>query len=300
VDLTEELTVARNIQARRKLSDLFARGVEVRFGSKDGEPYGKVGPFEEPPTPDEVAMWVTPPSPLQRDMSMRDAQAARARALLRTLKDQESEEHLTAMAFLADMDFPTLIDYTLMADTESRRNEAVRDVLEREEWKDFTSYQDAMRKLDEDKTPEDDPEYVALMDLDRKYGEQVSAREMELTSAARDVMQMLGRDRVERKALEMRKEILGSQAFLHEYELQMTYYSVRDIKDHNQLFFDSAREWAEQDDQIRDTVSTALRGFIQEASEAKNSPGAVSGSESSELPSKPEISEASIPATANA
>lgn len=292
--------MARNIQARRKLSDLFARGVEVRFGKKDGTTYGNVGPFEEPPLADEIALWVAPPSPLQREMAMRDAQAARAKALLRTMRDQESEEYLTAMAFLAEMDFPTLVDYTLIAESESRRNEAVRDVLERDEWKDFSSYQDAMRKLDENETPEDDPEYVALMELDRKYGDQVSAREIELTSAARDVLEMLGRDRVEQKALETRKEILGSQAFLHEYELQMTYYAVRDIKDHNQLFFDSAKDWAEQDDQIRAVVNGALSGFIQEAGEAKNSPGAASGSESSEPPSKQETSEASTPATANA
>lgn len=289
--------MARNIQARRKLSDLFARGIEVRFGSKDGATYGHVGPFEEPQLPDEVALWVTPPSPLQRDMAMRDAQAARAKALLRTLRDQESEEYLTGMAFLADMDFPTLVDYTLMAETESRRNEAIRDVLERDEWKDFASYQDAMRKLEEDDTPDDDPELVALMELDRKYGEQISARETELTSAARDVLQMLGRDRVERKALEMRKEILGSQAFLYEYELQMTYFAVRDIKDHSLLFFDTTKEWAEQDEQIRATVNGALQGFIQEAAEAKNSPGVASGSESSEPPSKQETSEASTPAT---
>jgi hypothetical protein len=80
----------------------------------------------------------------------------------------------------------------------------------------------------------------------------------------------------------------------------MTYYSVRDIKDHSQLFFESAKEWAEQDDQIRSTVNGALQGFIQEAAEAKNSQGVVSGSESSEPPSKQETSEASTPQAATA
>jgi hypothetical protein len=298
-----ELAVAsRNITARRKLSDLYAKGVEVRFGPEGG----RVGPFADddgkpiPVADDEVAVWVQPPSPLEREMSMRDAQAARARALLRAKRDSESEEHLTALVFLAEMDFPTLVDYVLITDQESRRNEAVRDVLGRDEWKDITAYQDALRRFEEDETPEDDPEHAAMLELDVKYGDQVSERQTELTDAARQVLEMLGRERVEQQALEKRSEIVGSQAFMHEYELQMTFYAVRDVRDHSQLFFESVKEWADQDDEIRSTVNIALTQFIGEAGEAKNSPGAASGSEQSEPPSKQETSEASIPEAANA
>jgi hypothetical protein len=294
--------VARNIAARRKLSELYVRGVEVRFDS-DG---GHIGPFEDddgnpiPVRDDQVAIWVQPPSPLQREMAMRDAQAQRARSLLRTMRDSESEEYLTGMVFVAEMDDPTLVDYILLHETEQRRQEAVRDVLRLDEWKDFASYQEAMRKFDEDGADEDDPEYAELLRLDLKYGEQVSKRESELTDSARDVLMMLGRERQERKALDLRKEVVGSQAFMHEYELQMTYYGVRDVKDHNQLFFDTVKEWAEQDEEIRATVGEALMRFIGEAGEAKNLPRVADGSEPSEPPSKPETSAASTPEAANA
>lgn len=294
--------MARNIAARRKLSELYVRGVEVRFDA-DG---GHVGPFEDdegkriPLGEDQVAVWVQPPSPVQRDMALRDAQAERARALLRTMRDSESEEYLTAQVFVAEMDDATLVDYILLHESEQRRQEAARDVLGRDEWKDFASYQDAMRKFDEDGADEDDPEYAELLRLDAKYGSQVSQRESELMDSARDVLAMLGRERMERQAMDLRKEIIGSQAFMHEYELQMTYYAVRDIKDHNELFFTNTKEWSEQEEEIRATVSEALTRFIGEAEEAKNLRRVAAGSEPSEPPSKPETSEASIPEVANA
>lgn len=294
--------MARNIAARRKLSELYVRGVEVRFDA-DG---GHIGPFEDddgkpvPLSEDQVAVWVQPPSPLQRDMALRDAQAERARSLLRTMRDSESEEYLTGMVFVADMDDATLIDYILLHENEQRRQEAVRDVLEQDEWKDFSAYQDAMRKFDEAGADETDPEYAELLKLDAKYGQQVAKREVELMDAARDVLAMLGRERQEKQALDLRKEVVGSQAFMHEYELQMTYYAVRDPKDHNELFFASAKEWAEQNEQIRNTVSEALVRFIGEVGEAKNSPRVAPGSEPSEPPSKPETSAVSTPEAANA
>jgi hypothetical protein len=288
--------VARNLQARRKLSELYKKGVEVRFGP-DG---GRIGPFEEPAAEDEVALYVAPPSPLQREQALRDAQAKRARALIATKREEESEEHLTSKAFLAEMSLPTLIDYVLIADQEERRAEAIRDVLARDEWKDISALQDALRQFDEDETDEDDPEYKAILERDEEYGRQVNERDLSLIEAARDALKLLSRDELERRALEKRSELVGSQAFMNEYERQMTYYSVREVGNDSLLFFESARDWADQDDLIQTTIKEALSMFINEGTEAKNSQGAVSGSDSSALPSEPVISEVSIPETANA
>src|SRR5205807_1752027 len=134
---------------------------------------------------DEEAMFVRPASPLQRNQAMSDAQAARARALIRTKREQDSEEHLTSMAFIVEMSLATLIDYVLMTTQEDRRNEAIRDVLADDEWKDMTALQDAMRQFEEDETPEDDPEFAALLDKDKRYGEQVNERFVQITDAER-------------------------------------------------------------------------------------------------------------------
>ncbi len=296
-----------NIKARRKLSDLYKKGVEVRFGPNDtGEVEGRVAPggqgaFKDDdgkPLPlgeDDVAMWIQPPSPLQREMALRDAQAARARALIRAKRDENSEEHLSVLAFLADMTDETLIEYVMVSTQDDRSNEATREVLALDEWQDITAYQDAMRQFDEMDPAERDenPEYIALMEKDEKFGEQVRQRTNELADAERDVLTMRGRAETEKRALEKRAELVGSQAFMREYEQQMLFYAVRDADDTGVLFFESARELAEQDDAIREVIQEALVPFITDGSEAKNSPGVASGSESSEPPKKPETSEAS-------
>lgn len=294
-----------NIKARRKLSDLYQRGVEVRFGP-DG---GKIGPFKDsetgkevPVSEDEVAMWVQPPSPLQREMALRDSQGARARSLVRAKREEDSEEYLTAMAFLADMSDETLIDYVLLSDADERRSDATREVLGEKEWENITELQEAMRQFDEmdPKELEDNPEYDALMELDRKFGQQVAEREREILDAAREVLQMQGRAAAERKALAKRAEMIGSQVFMAEYERQMLFYSVRDADDHGVLFFESAKELAGQDEEILNTLRRASSMFISDAGEAKNSQGAASGSDSSEPPKGQETSEASTRETVSA
>jgi hypothetical protein len=306
-----------NIKARRKLSDLYRRGVELRFGpGEDGLPtyvlpekgegylVDEEGQRVPLPSEDWVQAWVQPPSPLHREMAMRDAQAARAKSLIRAKREKDSEEHLTIMAFLADMDDETLIDYLLVNSARERREAAMREVLAEDEWKDFPSYQDAIRQYEEDPRPQEeidaDPDYIALLELDTKFGDQVADRERQLLDAERDTLKMRPRENLERKALDSRAEIVGTQAFMYEYELQMTYYSVRDFDNNGVMFFESARELAEQDDDVRNALREAMSPFITDAAEAKNSLGAVSGSESSEPPSEPEITEASIPETASA
>lgn len=294
-----------NIKARRKLSDLFKRGTEVRFGvdPETGKPVGKVGPFlnsrgDRLSCPDdEVAMFIRPPDPLQREQALREGQAKRARALVKAKRDEDSEEYLTIMAFLADMSDESLIEYVLTSELGERQSEAEREVLALDEWKDMPEYQDAMRQfLEMDPAElEENEEWLGLVALDKKYSDQVNARERELQDAQRDVLRMLDRTQVERKALEKRSEMVGSQAFMNEYERQMMYFAVRDAEQTDVLFFESAAECAAQPDEVRDTIQDALLPFIADGAEAKNSAGAAPGSDLSVPPSEPATSDSSTP-----
>lgn len=287
--------MATNIKPRRKLGDLYKRGVEVRFDPEEG---GEVGPFDSPPaTEDIICVWVGPPSPLQRDMAMREASAARARAIIAVKRDENSEEHLVSKNFVIDMGENTLVDYILLGSQEERRVEAMRDVLSDEEWKDFATLQDAMRQLEEGEINEDDPEYIAVMEKDREYGRQVSERFTSLTGSAREVLMRQSRADLERKAMEKRAELIGSERFMHAFELWMTYYAVRDFDNHSLLYYEAPRQFQESEDIIQDTIKEALKTFIQDPSEAKNWQRAASGSTSSVQPNDPEISEVSIPET---
>lgn len=310
--------MARNIKARRLLSDLYKEGTEIRFGGR----YGKLGQVagsdgfvdengRKVPLNDdaEVAMFVRPPDPVQRDMVLRKANAQRAKALIRTKREEESEEFLTAMAFLVDMSDETLVDYVLIGGAPSRRGEAERETLADDEWKDMTAYQDAMNEYAM-KSPEelealaDDPDFTALMELDKKFGEQVARRENQLEDAEREVTWMIaksqGRKALEKKALERRADLIGNQAYLHEYERQMRYFSVRDPENIGQLFFDDPDDLAAQPEEVQDLIMEALLPFITEEGEAKNSQGADSGSATSGPPSEPETSDSSTPVEQNA
>lgn len=269
-----------NIKARRALTDLYKRGVEVRFGvnPETGQPEGKIGPFKDddgneiPASPEQVCMFVRTPNSLQREQALRDGNAKRARALINAKRHVDSEEHLTTMAFLADMDDETLFDYVVIGNAVERRQEAVREVLGQDEWKDMTDLQDAMRQFEEMSEEERaaDEEWASLLERDREFGDQVAEREKDLMESERESLRILGRDRAEKQALERRSELVGTQAFMTEYERQMLFYSVRTVEDDGVLFFESARQLAEQEDEVRELLAEALMPYISDGSDAKN------------------------------
>lgn len=296
-----------NIKARRALSDLFKQGTEIRFGpGPDGKPLGEIGPFLResgerlPPSDDQVVMWITPADPVQREQALREANARRAASIVRAKTDKESEEHLTAMAFLVDMSDETLVDYVIIGDSNMRMAQAEREVLSDEEWKDMASYQDAMRQFQEMDASEleGNPEWEALLELDEKYGAQVRERADELAETQREILRaQCSRDRasVEKLALNKRAELAASSVFMTEYDRWMTFFAVREFDDNTKLFFESPTEYLRQPAEVKELIATALITYISDAGEAKNSPGAADGSDSSVPPRRPATSVASTP-----
>lgn len=282
----------RNIAARRKLADLYVKGTLIRF---DAEGVTRVEDDADPPTEDQVDLWVQPPSPLQREMAMREAQAYRARALLNAKRNPESDENLSAQAFLIDMSDETLIDYVLIGEQEDRQREAMRDVLAKDEWDDFTAFQDSMRQFEESGAAEDDPEWVGLIERDNQFGDQVNDRFVELTTAAREALAMVPREKIEKRAIDRRIDLIGSQAFMKAYERWMLYYSARDPKDHRELFFESVDEISDMPEFVYTELAALLAEFISDGGQAKNSLRAAPSSDSSVPPAEPETSVPSTP-----
>jgi len=303
-----------NIQKRRRLSELYVRGAEARFNESGAASFdpkktvedeeGNTHPapivsdddFER--TDDDVVIWVQPPSPLQREQALREAQAARSRALLNARRDDDSADAANTKAFVASMERETLIDYVLSSEEQERRERAQRDVLGRDEWEDFSSLQDAMRQWDEAGNPRTE-EWQPLIDKDIEFGRQVSDAAKYLRDSDREALTLMSRDELERKAFDKRIELLGSQAFISEYERQMIFFAARDDEDHSALFFEDIDDLMSQEDIVQSTISDTLSSFIEDPGEAKNSQRAASGSEESELPDEQETSEASTPETPN-
>lgn len=278
-----------SIQKRKRLQALFERGGYVRFNDT-----GVVDKDAEE-GPDDIKVWVGPPSPLQREMAIREAQAARSRAMLEARGDSNSSQYLNARAFLASLDQEQLADYVLDLDDADRMGRARREVLMEKEWEDFNALRDAMRQFEEAGSPQDDPEWEHLINRDRLFGDQVQEVFERLRDGDRESLMLQPRVELEKKALEKRVDQAGGTVFMKTYEDWMLYYACRDDEDHSQQFFEDLSDLKSMPDEVQDVLAHRLADFINEAAEAKNSPRAASGSASSVPSDAPETSEPSGP-----
>lgn len=280
------------IEKRRRLDALFDRGGYVRLGKADDQKF-TIDPEVE--SEDDLLIWVGPPSPLQREMAVREAQAGRARLMVDARSNENSTEWITIRGFIAELSREPLIDYILDLDETEFLSQGRRDVLMQKEWEDFNSLRDAMRQYEEAGSPQDDPEWKSLLERDRAFGEQVTERAVEHRADASAGYALMPREQLEEKAIEKRIEQAGSAAFMTKYEEWMLFYSCRDDVDHKLLYFDTPDDVKSLPDEVQVAFGTKLAAFIADAAEAKNSPGAASGSVSSVPPAEPETSESSTP-----
>lgn len=255
------------IQKRRRLEALFDRGEYVRFNSdSDGHPI--VNPETEDKS--DMKIWVGPPSPLQREMAVREAQAARARTMINARDKEDSEEWLAVRGFLQGVAHERLVDYVLDIDDNEFITQARRDILKQKQWDDFNEFRDAMRQYEEAGAPEDDPEWNTLLERDNEFGRQVLTRADEIKDGAREGYKLMPRVKLEEKALDKRIEQAGSASFLTEYEDWMVFYACRDDEDHSELYFEHPKDIKALPEPVQEALVATLRKYITEASEAKN------------------------------
>lgn len=255
------------IEKRKRLEALFDRGEYVRF-NRDEKGRPVVNPEVESET--DMQIWVCPPSPLQREMAVREAQAARARVMLEARKNEDSPSWLTIRSFIANLSNDALIQYVLDLDEGDYLSQARRDVLQQKEWDDFNSLRDAMRQYEEAGSPVGDPEWEPLLKRDEEFGSQVTTRADEIRDDAEAGYKHMPRVKVEEKAVDKRVEQAGSAAFVTSYEEWMLFYACRDDDDHSVLYFENKDEVKSLPQPVQQALADQLSDFISEASEAKN------------------------------
>lgn len=283
-----------SIQKRKRLEALYARGTYVRFG-----PDGVRKPDEES-TEDDVAVWVSPPSPLQREMAIREASAARNRATLEARRNDGSDGAVNAQAFITAMSDDELRNYVLDLDDPDRTTRARREVLLKPEWEDFNALRDAMRQFEEAGSPEDDPQWEPLLERDRQFGAQVADEYDRLRVADEEGLRLVPRVEQEKRAFDKRVDQAASSVFMKHYEDNMLFYSCRDDDDHSVLFFENIADMRSMPLEVQEALANTLAEFIGDAGEAKNSQAAGSGSASSDPANEPETSEVSTPEASTA
>jgi hypothetical protein len=256
------------INKRKRLDALFDRGGYLTVGS-DGAGRPVINP-ETTEGDDNVArFWVSPPSPLQREMAVREAQAARARAMIEARDSSGSAQWLTVRGFISGLDADGLINYVCELDEAEYLAEARRDVLIQPEWEDFSTLRDAMRQFEE----ADDPtaeEWQPLIQRDKDFGDQVTVRYAELREDAMAGYKLMPREQLETKAIDRRIEQAGTSMFMAVYEEWMLYFAVRDDEDHQDLYFDSVNEIKALPMEVQEALAGKLASFITDVTEAKN------------------------------
>lgn len=300
-----------NIEKRRRLSELYVKGREVRFNEQGvvdspvsngkhqtlaqwGAAHeGEDAPEYLWPSDDDIVIWVQPPDPLQREEAVRSSQAARARAML-AAKDLDAEEGAGAEQFVSDLSDEQCIEYLLQYESRDLRSRAIQEVLEEGEWEDFTALQDSMREWEEEGFP-DGPEWDALIKRDREYGEQVRTRIQDMLNDLRESLKGLNAAELRKRSKKKYTDSLGNQAFMQKYEVQMLFRACRDDEDRRELFFENDEELLRQPEFVQIALADALAEFIKEPGEAKNSRRVVPGSPQLVPPVELETSEASTP-----
>ena len=278
-----------SIQKRKRLEALYARGESICFGP-DG-----VKPKDAEPAEEDIQVWVGPPSPLQREMAIREATAARNRAVLAAKRNEADSFIVNASVFVAALDDMTLVEYILDLDDAERLTRARREVLLQKEWEDFNALRDAMRQFEEAGSPTDDPEWAPLLERDTQFGAAVDQEYEKLREGDREGTKLIPRSEQEKRAIDKRVEQQGSALFLKTYEDNMLWYACRDDDDHSVLFFESVQDLRSMPEEVQEALSDALATYVNEAAEAKNSQAAGSGSPSSEPAKEPETSPAYSP-----
>lgn len=304
-------TKTTNIEKRRRLSALYVTGEEVRFNEEGvvDSPRTKgrhqtlkqwqaMHEDEDPPeclwpSDDDIVVWVQPPDPLQREEATRAASAAKARAHI-AMRNEDSQIALEAEMFFGDLEDESLRNYLVDNATRDVRSRAMRDVLAKGEWEDFTALQDSMREWEEAGFPETD-EWADLIERDKEYGRQIEERVKEIIEDTREGLKMIPTDELQSRARKRYAETIGNQHFMQAYELNMLFYSCRDDEDKGELFFEKAEEIKEQQEFVQIALAEALSKYIMDPREAKNSRRVVPGSEQSVPPVAQETSEASTP-----
>lgn len=254
------------IEKRKRLETLFDRGSYVRFNADD-EARPVVNPSEE--NESDVLIWVCPPSPLQREMAVREAQAGRALVMIDARDKDGSPQWLTVRGFVHGLKVDSLIDYVLDLDETEHLSQARRDVLVQKEWDDFNALRDAMRQYDEADNKDAD-EWKPLVARDLLFGEQVEKRLGEVREDARDGYRLMPRGKIEEKAIDKRIEQAGSAAFMGLYEEWMLFYSLRDDEDHQELYFEKVDEVKSLPAEVQVALAEKLATYISDLGEAKN------------------------------
>lgn len=281
---------------RRRLNDLYARGVEVTLDDGTDQP---------------VTIWLQKLSPIDRDTALRRGNAAQARFMIEA--DDESSETFQAMyANIREMgeDRDSLVGFLIAEDlTKYRESVASERGMDEETWAKEGYLQGLMDAwLGDDDNPglaavqaedPEDPEAKRVMGeitrFENEIQELVTAERERLVKDWVDVPD----DAIWRKSTHKMLELRGHERFNTEYERQVLFFAVRDPEAHAQRYFSTVSEVDDLDETVHAVLQQRYANLIVGPMEGKSLPASQDSSNSSGPSPEVEVSAASGPEAAS-
>ena len=268
---------------RRRLSDLYVVGKPFKIGDAEGA----------------IEVWLQKINPLERELAVRAAGAARARTLA-FIEDKDSDEYMSKISDVIDFygDRDSLVMLATHKDLIAAKTRIEAETAADERWsKDgfllglVDSWQDEM--MDRYNADPHDKEAKKVFDLIKKY-------EDEVTKVVEEERVRLERDCADYSMTKLREigaekliEAQANNAFIDEFEVQRLLFAVREPGDHSAYYFADRGEVRALDERVRVALSEAYNALEVDVVEGKDLPETDDSSPSSE----PSEAAAPVPAS---
>lgn len=259
---------------RRRLTDLYVRGMTVTFD--DGE-----GPSE--------TVYLQKLNPVEMETALRKANAARARTTAEFL-DEESDAYVTNAVPLKQMTRDEMIDHLIVSDVVKKQPVVESEIGDEDEWKErdyLEGLKDAWDDLMVDYfSDEPSEEATRVHDELNRFNEQVRERmEGEKASFRRDYDARTDekmRDMILQQSIEQQADL----QWIVEYRKQEVYFGTREEENHKTRYFESRAELDELAPEILSELVIKYQDLVVEVPEGKDSPQPQSSSPQSDSPQK--------------
>lgn len=263
---------------RRRLSDLYVRGRMLAPNDGEGEP---------------VQVWMAKLNELDREASLRRANAAKARHLV-DADNEDGELFAGAYAEIREIEERDELVIFLIADdvAKARRRIEAQRALDEDTWGKEDYLQgllDAWSGDDQnpglsttyDEDPED-PEVKRVWDELGRFQEEVSTALRHETETLRKDFEDASTETLRRKAAHKLLELRANEEFIREFKRQQLFFSLRDPVNRRMRYFDSVRELDDLDDELRTYLAEQYETLMVDRTEGKDSPPPADSSTSSD------------------
>jgi hypothetical protein len=278
---------------RRRLSDLYVRGTDVKLEDGLGTP---------------VVVWIQKLNPIDRETVVRRAQAAQARHMMEA-DSEESELFQSMYAQIREMagDRDALVTLLIAEDLNKYRERvAAEQGMDEETWAKDNYLQGLMdswvgddnnpglaQTLAED--PEDPEANRVIAEIERFEQGVNEVVEIEKERLVKDWVDVAD-EALWRKAAHRILEIRGVDIYNRAYEYQQLFFAVREPENHAKRYFGAVAEINDLDDSVRNILTRQLANITVDPQQGKSSPVTTPSSKSSDqslaeeasLPSGPE------------